>query len=105
MIVRRIPDRGFGLFSSGAFKSGDIVLCEPIVVLPGKEWHHIHATALHDYYFDWKGFMFMPLGYVCLLSHSDSPNLDWSVNKKKRLVTFTAIKDIRKGEELTFDYG
>lgn len=93
------------MFSSVRFSCGERVLHEPIVVLPGKEWHHIHATALHEYYFDWKGFMFMPLGYVCLLSHSDSPNLDWSVNKKKRLVTFTAIKDIKKGEELTFDYG
>jgi hypothetical protein len=96
--------KGYCLFASRNIKKGDIVLQEPFVILPGKQWHHINATALHEYYFH-RGYCFMPLGYVCLLAHAHEGNLKWLINKRTRLITFFATRSIKKHEELNFNYG
>ena len=46
----------------------------------------------------------LPLGFGAIYNHSEEPSVNWDVDEKKRVVTFTALRDIMVGEELLFDY-
>lgn len=100
-----IRNKGRGVFADKAIRNGTYVIIDPAVILPGKQSQLIDKTALAQYYFDWEGTAFVALGQSSLLNHSDKPNLDWAFNKKDQTVGFFAARDIKKDEELTFDYG
>ena len=38
-------------------------------------------------------------------NHSDTPNARFTRNVKALSMTFTALRDIKAGEEITIDYG
>ena len=37
-------------------------------------------------------------------NHSKDPNVDWDIDLSERVVQFVAVKDIKAGEELLFNY-
>ena len=50
-------------------------------------------------------FHICPTGFAMIYNHSDDPNIKWAHDTNNRLLVFTAIKDIKRGEELCHDYG
>lgn len=49
--------------------------------------------------------MLLALGVASLFNHSDEPNLDYRIDKTRKIITFVAARDIKASEELTFYYG
>jgi len=47
----------------------------------------------------------MPMGSFGIYNHSTKPNASISVRPKSRIVQVTAIADIKKDEEIVWDYG
>ncbi len=95
---------GKGVFAKENIKKGEIIEVAPIIILEFKELVDTKWNALFDYYFWMDDFVVLALGYGSLYNHSENPNAKYSIDKKKREIKFTAIKDIKKGEELFFNY-
>ena len=72
----------------------------PIISVPEGEV----SGKLMNYVFQPEdGHVLVVLGYGMLYNHSARPNLQWA-QTERTVVTFTAKRAIRQGEELTHDY-
>ncbi len=97
-IVKKIGKKGKGVFAQKDFKKGELILA-----IKGKVVSSAKADSMQHYYRnhicvvgdDEWALMGIPERYI---NHSCSPN----VFDKKRKVF--AMKNIKKGEELAFDY-
>ncbi len=49
-------------------------------------------------------YVVLALGYGSMYNHSKNPNIKYQILKEEQTITFTAIKDIEKDEELLFNY-
>lgn len=98
---------GRGAFAKHAIKRGQVIERCPLII--ETKWDKIHDTDIGNYFFssnksdDEKVFA---LGYCALFNHDDENfNVLWEVNRDKKLITFTASEDIKKGEEMFVSYG
>lgn len=77
----------------------------PVILVDMKDFHHIKKTNLLNYYFDWtKEYFCIVLGYGSLYNHSYTPNARYTFDYTRKVLLFTAIKDIKKGEEIFVNY-
>ena len=100
LIVKRSKTHGFGVFAGQEMRKGEkIEECYAIITRGGDR-------RLDDYYFEAKDRQFALLtGYGSIYNHSDDPNADYFINKKKCIATIIADRAIRKGEEIFVSYG
>tara|TARA_Y100000004_G_C8883958_1_gene398855 strand:+ start:53 stop:433 length:381 start_codon:yes stop_codon:yes gene_type:complete len=104
--VKKSKGRGWGVFTSEDIKKGEIVeeCIIPYDVLP------IGSTAMQNYRYVWPNRKHytaycIALGFGCIYNHNEkNPNVDWDLDSEERVMTFTAIRDIKAGDELMFDY-
>ena len=103
--VRRINGKGRGVFARRPIRGGEVIERVPVLVLPvtevkdGSGW-----DGLAGYCFDWgDGKLALALGYGSLYNHSYRPNARYDdVGRRTKL--FTALRDIKSGEEITVNY-
>ena len=60
---------------------------------------------LYDYCYFFGKKVAIALGFGSLYNHSKKPNAEWEIKKSSHTIVFRAIKNIRKGKEITIDYG
>tara|TARA_B100000963_G_C22459494_1_gene594961 strand:- start:220 stop:660 length:441 start_codon:yes stop_codon:yes gene_type:complete len=92
---------GIGCIAVEDIKKGDIVAEEPYFIVKTKI-----QKEYNDYY--WNGphktnLLINGLGNYC--NHSFDNNIHPIINTNKPLISFKAIRDIKKGEELFNNYG
>ena len=99
-----IEGKGLGVIAKQDFKKGDIIEIAPTVELPDEDSAFIGCTSLGSYWFGLgeRGSC-IGLGYSSLYNYSKKPNA-WYVTGS-RTVIFKAGKSIKKGEEITVNYG
>jgi uncharacterized protein len=99
-----------GVIATQDIKSGEIIEVCPIVFISKKEadffekensalkYYYLQQTATNKYC--------IMFGYGSLYNHSFSPNADIDYNEEipENFLFFKAIKDIKAGEEIVFDY-
>ena len=97
---------GIGCIATENIKKGDIVGKEPYFIVKTNNLH----KELRDYY--WKGPRFTHLlinGLGSYGNHSNDHNMKplvkEAITQSASLITFIAIRDIQKGEELFNNYG
>lgn len=99
LVVKKSSTHGYGVFAGKNIKKGEIIEECYIIITRGGD------KVLEDYYFDVNRRYGIFTGFGIIYNHSDHPNADYFINKKKRLVTIKADKFIRKGEEIFISYG
>ena len=106
LCVKSIPKKGRGVFALRNFKKGEIIENCPVLIFNSKERKHLEKTQLNHYIYPWKSTRgaALVLGFGSIYNHSFSPNADWKQNFKNTSMVFTAIKPIKKGEEITVNY-
>ncbi len=97
--VKKSPTHGYGVFAGKRIKKGEIIEECYFLITRGKD------KALEDYYFDADGKYGLPTGYGIIYNHADEDNCEYHVNTKRRLMTYKAIKNIKKDEEIFVSYG
>ncbi len=112
--IREHPQKGWICIAAVDIQSGELIeRCPTVKIAAGamKELVEINGgrTILDDYMFCFtsKGFSYWSMGYGGIYSHSDSPNAKWWISHMpngKDTIDIRAIKDIRKGEEITHNY-
>ena len=105
-----MPEKGRGVVATEDIKNGEIIEICPIVFISEKEtlFFEKEKTGLKYYYLIQTAtnkFCIM-LGYGSLYNHSLTPNAGIYYNLKtaENFLQFKAIKNIKAGEEIVFDY-
>lgn len=96
---------GLGVFAQRFIKQGETVEVLPVILLPIKDFEHVQKTKLHFYFFEYSKTHFaIFLGYGSLYNHSFNPNARYLYNYKNQTIKVVALKDIKPGEEICFNY-
>lgn len=102
-------EKGRGVFALRDFKAGEPLEIAPVVPV-SKESVVENGEAPDGYLLEWDGNYeeeeyCMPLGYVMLYNHSDTPNIHMDPDYDAYTMTVVALRDIKAGEELCWNYG
>ncbi|MDA2916769.1 SET domain-containing protein-lysine N-methyltransferase, partial [Nitrospinae bacterium AH_259_B05_G02_I21] len=93
---------GKGVFAIKSYEAGGVVEVCPYITMNEDDVQGV----LLDYIFEGfkDGTALCVLGYGMIYNHSDSPNLE-PYQGDGNTIEFVALRKIKKGEELTHDYG
>lgn len=95
---------GRGVFALRDIKSGEIIEVAPILVLEFTDFIDTRWNLLFEYYFWMDEYVALALGFASLYNHSTDANCQYKLNTEDKTIIFTAIKDIKKDEEILFNY-
>jgi len=102
--VRKSPIHGYGVFATEDILPGEILEECHVIIFPNM----ITLTpisVLNDYGFKWPGANnAIPLGTGCIYNSSPNNNATYTNDLKRQLIIFTAVKLIKKGEEICTNY-
>ena len=93
--LRETPGKGEGIFATQNFQPGEIVMVGRIEKMVDKNNSHASQIGLHTYV--------MHAGLISKVNHSCDPNCGIKVNETGGH-DFVAFKEIKIGDEITFDY-
>jgi SET domain-containing protein len=102
--VKDTPDMGRGVFASEDIKAGETIEVAPILVLQFEDFIDTKWNLLFEYYFWMDDEVVLALGYGSLYNHSKGNNAEYEINIKNKSIAFKAIKNIKKGQEIFFNY-
>lgn len=97
------------MYAGQYFCEGDIVEVSPVKILSDKDMYSENIRESSFTIDKGRGIYALPLGYaLCYrnsmeIPHMDRGNIKYDFDTESNTITFTAIKDIRKGEELVID--
>jgi uncharacterized protein len=99
-----IPDSGLGVFALEDIAEGEIIEVAPILILEFTDFIDTRWNLLFEYYFWLDDFVVLALGYGGVYNHSKTPNAKYEISREYKTITYTALKEIKKGEEILFNY-
>jgi len=105
-----VQGKGRGVVATQDIAKDEIIEICPIIFLSEKEIEFFEKenTTLKFYFLEQYAInkYCLMLGYGSLYNHSQNPNadIDYNINNIQNYVIFQAIKDIKTGEEIVFDY-
>jgi SET domain-containing protein len=97
-----------GVFTTRPIKKGELIEVAPVVPLKAKNVPDDEAPDGHVLNWDETSRnrkYAMGMGYVMLYNHSDKPNIRLESDLGNDVVEVTALRNIKAGEELVWDYG
>ncbi|KAK4549613.1 hypothetical protein LTR36_004914 [Oleoguttula mirabilis] len=108
--------KGRGVFAGRDIPSGSVIdVCAVLVLDPVENVKHIENTSLYHYTYNWptsdadgkpKKTQASIFGLGSMFNHSsEDQNVGWKRDLEHQLVTYSALRDIREGEELCISYG
>ncbi|MDZ4761714.1 MAG: SET domain-containing protein-lysine N-methyltransferase [Alphaproteobacteria bacterium] len=110
--VRTSSIHGRGAFAVNRIKHGELFHVAHLLVFDCSQSRAVNATVAGHYVFyiadcpepdcDVTGLAMSPISFV---NHRRPCNASFEVSATDRTVSFTALRDIEKGEEITIDYG
>ncbi len=102
--VRQIRGKGRGVFARASIPKGTVIERVPVIVVPMREAvRDRRRSILMDHVFEWGSDLFaIALGYASLYNHSYAPNAH--VYAGRLTHEFVALRNIQRGEEITFNY-
>ena len=109
IVWRKISDeKGRGVFAMRDLRKGEIIEVAPVI--PVAKGNIVeNGNAPDGYLLQWdedtEGEEYaMPLGYVMMYNHSEAPTIHIESNLEDYTMTLTTLRDIKAGEELTWNY-
>ncbi len=102
--IKDTKDMGRGVFATEDIETGETIEVAPIIVLKHEDFIDTKWNLLFEYYFWLDHEVVLALGYGSIYNHSMNPNAEYKIDIKNKSITFKAIKDIKKGEEIFFNY-
>lgn len=104
--IKEVTGKGLGLFATKDFSKGMTIEACPVIVLTPEDRKRLINTPLDNYIYPWNNERdaCMVLGYGSLINHAYKANADWKPDVKNKIMLYVAVKDIKKGEEITVNY-
>jgi uncharacterized protein len=99
--------KGRGVFTGKPIRKGQLIEVAPVI--PVAEKSFTENETPDGYLLSWsdtkKGQEYaMVLGYVMLYNHSSKPNIELEMDMRAKTMEVKALRNIRAGEELVWDY-
>lgn len=102
------PGKGWGVFATSPIFKGEIIEECPVLEIPRKAYQCVPDLFI-DYAFNSLIQNEIPVllfGFGDVYNHSNTPNAKWDLHpQNNRVFRFTAIQDIKPGEEVCTHYG
>ena len=96
------PVHGRGVFAARSFESGELIEECPVLFVAAAS---ISEVGLSGYCFEWdEARCAIALGYGSLYNHSWRPNARYDHDHDLDVVTYTAVRPIAVGDEITINY-
>ena len=91
----------YGVFADEFILPGEVIEECPVIVCDDG------CAAIKNYVFNWQedAKSAVALGCGSIYNHSPQPNARFETDPASQTITFTAIKPIRRGEEILVNYG
>ncbi|NQW43283.1 MAG: SET domain-containing protein-lysine N-methyltransferase [Bacteroidetes bacterium] len=108
LYVSNAGHKGRGVFTSKILYKGDVIEICPAIEIRYKEHQALVSHQLENYTFVWntkKKSAAIILGFGSLYNHSKKANADYIKKVSEGVMIYKALKTIKKGEEITIDYG
>lgn len=102
-----MPDAGRGVFARVAFKKDDLIETCPVIPIPEHEVEALSHSILINYVYFFgkkKERIALALGFGSIYNHTTTPNAKYRENEKEQAISFIALRDIQKDEEITVNY-
>ena len=101
-------ERGRGVFAMEDIPQGAMIEEAPVILVAAEDVPE-SGNAPDGYLLDWEPDEegeehCMPLGYIMLYNHSKNPTIRLENDHEEMTITSFAIRDIKAGEELSWDY-
>jgi SET domain-containing protein len=103
--------KGRGAFARKRIKKGTIIDKAPVILIPNEEYLKIQDTTIYHYCYIWADPKLMPkfenaiiFSKCQFINHSYKPNVAYYYDYKNKSISFEAIKNISRGQELTMNY-
>src|SRR3954447_17299908 len=102
VFVDRSSVHGRGVFAARRFEPGDVIEDCPVLLVTADA---IDALGLDGFCFEWTDDeCAIALGYGSLYNHSWKPNARYDHDHDRDLVSYSALRRIQPGEEVTVNY-
>ena len=103
--------KGKGAFAKKDIKKNTIIDVANVILIPNNEYKKIKKTVLYDYCYIWEDPKHKPefdnaitLSISQFINHSFEPNIKYLYDYEIKAIEFSAIRNIKEGEELTVNY-
>ncbi|OGK63162.1 hypothetical protein A2334_00275 [Candidatus Roizmanbacteria bacterium RIFOXYB2_FULL_38_10] len=103
----RILNADRGVFAKCDIKKGKIIEICPVILVSRHDMSNLNESILVTYFFYFgknKERLAITLGFGSIYNHSYEPNATYKIKLRKKTIKFSALKDIKKDEEITFNY-
>jgi SET domain-containing protein len=107
---RPIRGKGRGVVALTNCAAGTELERAPVIIVPAEdllEFEH-RDTVLDHYLLFWSDEpgkeVAMGCGLLMIYNHSDAPNVEFTDGPQPNTMSVVALRDIKAGEELTYDY-
>jgi uncharacterized protein len=108
VVFGRAHGKGLGVFAASAIFAGEVIERAPVIVVCESGRGPVNPDSPIDhYYFRWgkdDDGLAIALGYGSLYNHSYQPNAVYVCLMNQRIIEFSALRNIRPGEEITVNY-
>ncbi|KAA8619737.1 protein containing SET domain protein [Pyrenophora tritici-repentis] len=116
LVIKSDTPKGRGVFATNNILAGTIIDICPVLVLGTEEnKEHIEKTSLYHYTYNWpikdmngnnQTAQAVIFGLGSMFNHStQEQNVGWMRDLGRQIITYRALRDIRRGEELCISYG
>jgi SET domain-containing protein len=108
---RMIPGKGRGVVAAEDIAAGEEIERSPVVVVPASDLleRDEPLTVPDQYLLYWSddegAELAMGGGLLMFYNHSEEPNVEFDDGPFPETMSVYAIRDIKAGEELVYDYG
>ncbi|OGD83363.1 hypothetical protein A2165_01005, partial [Candidatus Curtissbacteria bacterium RBG_13_40_7] len=102
-----IPNAGRGIFARRVIKKGENIESCPIIEVSKNDTSNLSESLLVTYFFYFgkhKERLAVALGFGSIYNHSYKPNATFKIKPKVAIIDFVALNEIKKDEEITFNY-
>ena len=102
-----ILNAGRGVYASRDIKKGAIIERCPIIEVSKNDTSNLKESVLVTYFFYFgknKERLAMALGFGSIYNHSYKPNATYKIKSREKTIDFIAINNIKKDDEITFNY-
>ena len=103
----RILNAGRGVYARRSIKKDEIIEKCPVIEVPEHDMANLKESILVTYFFYFgkqKQRLAVALGFGSIYNHSYKPNAKYKIKHTEKSMDFIALNDIKKDDEITFDY-